>query len=463
MPDILLIVTIHPKCTTLGLLERYSTARHHIKFYYNASIAASYTLPESYTLPAKDYIYRACASIIQQHPVLSAFPVGEDTNETYFARLPEVDLDQPVSFQKRNSAFPGDGEKDIELEELLNVQHNTLFTAPLPHWRLCVLLDAESERCFTAAFVFHHGIADGTSAKAFHKTFLDALGTASDPSTETKRVVPAPSTPLLPNLEAVHPMTVTIPYMLSVLFKHKVYDWRNPGLFTGSEIRMPSKTNMRHMVIPKSISTAFKQSCRQNKTTITAALQVIIARGLFAQLPETATELQCNGAVSCRRWLPDIITDDSIGVWIQDYKETYARSTTLGDYFPWDEAMRSRKSIEDALSMQGKNASPNMLKYINNFHEELFMSSIGKPRKATYEISNVGFISPESDSSKPQIGRMFFSQSVSVTGCATEVSVVMGGDGCLVMAFCWQEGVLDDDLVVSAMDFVEKELHGLVQ
>lgn len=459
----LLIVSIHPKCTTLGLLERYSTSRHNIKFYYNAAIAASYTLPDSFTLPAKDYIYRACASLIQKHPILSAIPVGEDTNETYFARLPEVDLDQPVSFQKRSSAFPGENEKDIELEELLNIQHNTLFPAPRPHWRLSVLLDAENKRRFTAAFVFHHGIADGTSAKAFHKTFLEAMHTASEPSKETKRVVPSPSTPLLPNLEAVHPMTISIPYMASVLFKHKIWSWRDPGLWTGSEIRMPSQTKMRHLVIPQSLATVFKQTCRQNNTTITAALQVIVARALFAQVPDTVSQVQCSGALSSRRWLPDIITDDSIGVWIQDYNESYMRHDILGDSFPWDEAKRSRKTIEGVLSLQGKNASPNMLKYINDFHQELFMSSIGQQRKATFEMSNVGFLSAGSDSSKPQVGRMLFSQSASVTGCATEVSVVMGGDGCLVLAFSWQKGVLDDDLVSSSMEFVEKELHGFAQ
>lgn len=463
MTDIFLNVPIRPKRTTLGLLERYSTARHNIKFYYNAAIAASYTLPDSFTLPAKDYIYRACDSLIQKHPILSAIPVAEDTNETYFARLPEVDLDQPVSFQERTSAFPGSNEKDTELEALLNVQHNTLFTAPLPHWRLCVLLDAENERRFTAAFVFHHAIADGTSAKAFHKSFLEALRTASEPSTETKRVVLSPSTPLLPNIEAVHPMTLTIPYMVRVLFKHKIWSWRDPGLWTGSEILMPSPTNMRHMVIPQSVATAFKQSCRQNSTTITAALQVIVARALFAQVSDAVSQVQCGGALSSRRWLPDIITDDSIGVWIQDYNESYMRSNITGDSFPWDEAKRSRKTIENVLSLQGKNASPNMLKYINDFHQELFMSSIGQQRKATFEMSNVGFLSNGSDSSEPQVGRMLFSQSASVTGCAIEVSVIMGGDGCLVMAFSWQKGVLDDDLVSSTMESVEKELHGLVQ
>ena len=450
-----------------GRLEKYSTARHPIKFYLNAAVAATYTLPDTFNFPTKDYIYKSCASAIQQHPILSAIPVGEDTNEPYFARLPEVDLDHTVSFQKRNSEFPDEDKKDIELEALLNVQHNTPFSAPLPHWRVCVLLDTENDRRFTAAFVFHHALADGTSGKAFHKTFLGALHTIAESSLETKRVVTSPTMPLLPNLEAIHPMTVSIPYLATTLFKEKIWSWKDPGLWTGSEIRIPLETHMRHIVISKSVTTALKVICRQHSTTMTAALQVLFARALFAQVPEAVSQVKCSGPLSPRRWLPDIITDGSIGVWIQDYSELYMRTSLAADSFPWDEAARSRRTIENVLSLQGKNASVNLLKYINDYQQDLFISKIGQQRGSTFEMSNVGIFSAASaglasDSSKPQIGRMLFSQCASVSGSAIEVSVITGGDGCMVLAFSWQKGVVDDELVSSAIESTKKELHDLV-
>lgn len=377
-------------------------------------------------------------------------------------------MDQSVTFQKRKSAFPDGDEKDIELEALLNVQHNTPFSAPLPHWRLCILLDPENERRFTAAFVFHHGIADGTSGKAFHKTFLETLHTAAESSAETKQVVTSPTVPLLPNFEAVHPMTLSIPYIAGVLFKEKIWSWREPGLWTGSEIRIPLETHMRHIVIPKSVAAAFKQICRPHNTTITAALQVLFARALFVQVPEAVSQITCNGPLSTRRWLPNIITDDSIGVWIQEYNESYMRTSLAGDSFPWDEATRSRQTIESVLSLQGKNSSTNLLKYVNNYHQELLMPKVGQLRGNTFEMSNVGIFpaavgGSTSNFSKPQIGRMLFSQCASVIGSAIEVSVITGGDGCMVLAFSWQQGVVEDELVSSAIESIEKELHSLVQ
>lgn len=448
-----------------GRLEQCSTARHHLKFYFNVAVAATYTFPETFTLPVKDYIYRACEAVIQQHPILSAIPVGENTQEPYFVRLPEVDLDRSIVFQKRCHAFPEGDEKDAELETFLNIQHNTPFSPPLPHWRLCILVDEANERRFTAAFVFHHAIADGTSGKAFHKAFLGASQSASISTAETKSVIPSPSTPLLPNVEAVHPMPLSIPYLAIALFREKIWSpAKDLGLWTGSKVRVPLETQMQHIVIPKPLAIAFKESCREYNTTITAALQIMVARSFFTHLPTTFSQIQCSGALSTRRWLPEsIITDDSIGVWVQDYHECYSRNDLTTDFFPWDRATQSRQTIQDVLSLQGKNASPNLLKYVNDIHQELFLSKIGQQRKSSFEMSNVGaFASGSIDTAKPQIGRMLFSQSASVTGSAVEVSVVSGGDGCLVLAFSWQKGVVEADFVKAVIENTEKELHTLV-
>ena len=446
-------------------MEQYSTARHHLKFYFNAAISATYTLPDPFTLPVRDYVYRACEFVIKKHPILSAIPIGEDTNEPYFARLPEVDLEHPISFQNRNHAFPEANGVDVELEALLNVQHNTPYSAPFPYWRLCVLIDTANERRFTAAYVFHHAISDGTSGKVFHRAFLEGLHTAAT-SAETRQVVSSPEMPLLPNLEAVHPMPLSLPYLATVLFREKVWSSRDPGLWTGSEIRVPLETQMRHIVIPKSVATSLKNCCRQHNTTITAALQTIISRSFFTHLPTNFSKLQCQSALSTRRWLPDIINEDSMGVWVQDFDETYTRDDLTGEPFPWAEATRTRQTIENVLSLEGKNASPNLLKYVNDYQQTL-LSKIGKQRGSSLEVSNVGVFTSDlasSDSSeRPQIGRMLFSQCASLTGSAVEVSAITGVDGCMVLAFSWQTEVVELELISAVIESTEKELHSLAQ
>lgn len=454
------------RLTVSGRLEQYSTARNPLGFYYNVAVAATYTLPES-SLSIKDYVYRACEAAIFQHPILCAIPVGEDTKEPHWARLPEIDLGRSVSSQKRSHPFPGEDEKDDELEKLLNIQHNIAFSPPLPYWRVCLLLDAGNKRRFTAAFVFHHAVGDGTSGKAFHKSFLEGLHAVTESSAETRQVISSPTMPLLPSIEEIHPMTLTIPYLATTLFKEKVWSWRDPGLWTGSEIRVPLETQMRHIVIPKSLATSFRHACRRNNTTITAALQTIVSRAVFTHIPDNFTQLKCNGPLSSRKFLPDIVTDDSIGVWIQDYNEFYSRDDVMLDSFPWSEAQRSRRTIESTLSLQGTNASPNLLRYVNDFHQELFLSKVGKQRGSSFELSNIGVFAPglnlNDDPSKPHIGRMIFSQCASVTGCAVEISVISGGDGCLVLALSWQTGVVEEGLASSVIETVEKEVHELAQ
>jgi hypothetical protein len=388
--------------------------------------------------------------------------VGEDSKEPYFARLPEIDLEKSVSFEKRSHDFPGTDEPDSELETLLTTQHNTPFTPPLPYWRLCVLTDATNERRFTAAFVYHHAIGDGTSGKAFHKTFLQALheAAASVGPEEAKTVITPPQVPLLPTSEAVHPLPVSIFYLATTLFKEKVWPSSDPGLWTGSEIIVPLETQVHHIVFPEHVTLALKDRCRQNNTTITAVLETAIARSLFARLPEKFTSVKCTGAMSTRRWLPDVITDDSMGVWVQDFEDTFSRNGVTSDSFPWEEARRARQTIENVLSLKGKNAHPNLLKYVNDVHD-LFLSKVGKARKSSFEVSNVGVLAADQDPTKPQIGRMVFSQSASVTGNAFEISVITGGDRCMVLAFTWQTHVVELDLMSVVIDSIRTELVNL--
>lgn len=427
------------------------------------AVTASYSLPESFTLPVKDYIYKACETLIGQHPVLSAIPIGEDTKEPYFARLPEIDLSAPVSFQARTGPFPGLDEADSELDAVLKAQHNTPFEAPSPHWRLHVLTDPAENRRFTAAFVFHHAIGDGTSGKAFHRTFLQALRSIAPLAPgEAQQVIRSPQSPLLPNVEELHSLPLSIPYLAGVLFREKIWSPTDPGLWAGSEVRLPLETNVRHVVIPKPVASSFRDGCRQQETTITAALQTLVARAILTHVPDRFTHVHLSGAMSTRRWIPDTITDDSIGVWVQDYSEEYTRQAVTSETFPWAEAKRSRETIEKVLQLQGKNAGPNLLKYVGDFHEELYRSKVGKPRKASFEVSNIGALGVgEQEAERPQIGRVVFSQSASVTGSAIEVSVASGGDGCLVLAFTWQADVVDNTLISSIIDQATGEVHGV--
>lgn len=434
-------------------------------------MAATYTLPEpepeteTYSLPLKDYIYKACETQIAQHPILSAIPLNEDKNDTYFARLPEVNLEQCVSFQERKTSAPSaEDERDEELDEVFEAQHSAPFSAPLPYWRLCVLTDPNYARRFTAVFVYHHAVGDGGSGPAFHRTFLRALADAKSLSaSDVKTVIPSPDAPLLPNVEQVHPMPMSIFFVLREWFKSKFWKpARDPGLWTGSKVTRPLETNVKHVVLSKRDTAALLDACRKNNTTITGAVQALLASAMFAHLPETVTKLRCEGAISSRRWLnDDRITDDSLGVWVQDYADHYLRSSFAKQHgFPWAEARRAKKHLHDILASKGKNAGMYLLKYVSDY-QALFQDKLDKERGASFEVSNIGVFRGSGEDGGPRIGRMVFSQSASVAGPAFEVSVITGGDGCLVLTVGWQKGVVEDELIEAVIAAVRKELVGL--
>ncbi|EKV09915.1 hypothetical protein PDIG_28030 [Penicillium digitatum PHI26] len=421
----------------------------------------------SFLLSIKDYIYQACEAAITEHPSLSAIVADDHTQDPYFVRLPEICLDQVVSFQDWKPgllATEADGEPtpDLDLQTLLATQHNTPFRASNPLWRACVLLDIEDKRQFTVAFVYHHAIGDGTSGKAFHRTFLRALG-AINSSNQTKSIIKSPRLPLLPNIEHVHPMSLSLFYLAKKIFQAKVYSRRPAGLWTGSKVLIPSQTRLRLVPFSKLLVAAIRDRCRQKGTTITALLQTIVARSLFARIPPEFTQLVCTGALSSRRWLPEIITDESMGVWVQDYEETYSRAAVAPSdgSFPWAEARRSRKTIESVLSRRGGNASTSLLQFVDDFQQELCLSKVGKDRDKSFEVSNVGVLDPQTNPDLPSINGMVFSQCASVMGNAIEVSAVTGGDGCLVLAVSWQQGVVEADLINEVVESIKQELNSL--
>jgi hypothetical protein len=441
-------------------LEQYSTARHQIGFYLNVIVAATYELPDIFTLPVKDYVYRACAALIAEHPVLSAIPAADDTQRPYFVRLPQIDLDQVVtSHQRQTTSGTEDGEPvpDHDLQVLIEEQHNAGFSAPNAYWRLCILSDGDSERKFTAVYVFHHALGDGGSGKAFHQGFLRALNTAEE--RETKALIQSPNLPLLPNIESLHSMPLSFFFLTKKIFQAKIYSRRDPGLWTAGPIQKPTKTRIRLLPFSKSVVTSLRDRCRKEQTTITAVLQTVIARSLFAHIPAAYSSLACTGALSCRRWLPDVISDDVMGVFVQDFEETYTRSATSPDSFPWEEARRSRQTIEAALKREGKDAGPNLLKFVNDYQQELCLSKLGRDRDKSFEVSNIGAVRSESDPKKPAIKGMVFSQCASVIGNALGFSVITGGDGCCVVSISWQEGVVEESLAEAAIASVGDELR----
>ncbi|CAG8062497.1 unnamed protein product [Penicillium olsonii] len=425
-------------------LEADCALRHDMHFYENAAVSATYHMEHPFSEVTQLLIRKACQDLVEQHPILSTFPWKDDEGKLVYRRSSEIDLTKMIFVHERKMKKSDIKEEDSELETLLQVQHNLSFSPPLPFWRLCILHDPLDNTEFTACFVFHHSIADGTSGMIFHASFLRALENCKSKDDLGSGLFEPKEQPLLPSLEDLAPKgSYGVNTTSKIVESESVSE---SSVWKGASIMPPSDTQIRLMTIDNMASSSLAQRCRAESTTVTAALQTIIACALLS--PNTP--------------------QDSIGVWIGEIKDEYHReATTAHSEFPWDEARRSRQTIEATLSRVFNDHVSSMKEFDYDKNEKSLLSKIGQSRGSTFELSNIGRLPTkdlENGGSKfPFIGRMFLSQACSVSGSAVEISVVTGGDGCLTLTFAWQTGVVSADLMDSVRASVLNKIHEITQ
>lgn len=182
-------------------------------------------------------VFAALRQLISAHPILSAIPVGEHTTAPYFVRVPSINLRTCVQFIPRQTPLPRDGERDEEYDALTTTQHNTDFKddyGSKPFWRLLILHVSDSATTeFTASWVYHHAIADGSSGLVFHRHFLAPLQSGlSSLDINLDPIVKSPATPLLPPLEKLHPLPISFWFLFKTLWGMWFPSSRK-GLWTG--------------------------------------------------------------------------------------------------------------------------------------------------------------------------------------------------------------------------------------
>jgi len=465
------------KLRPCGRLETYSTARHSLGYYNNVALAATY-VSSSPPQSRENSVYVALKQVIAKHVNLSAIPLNEDKSysDVYFARLPSIDLRTCVELRERKKPMPKDGEVDEELDELFKEQHNRNFKDGLgskPFWRLAVLTSSTDTFKFTAAWVFHHALADGASALLFHETFLNALNNEG-PNLDASPVVKSPTIPLPPPFEEQHPMTISWPFFLNAVAKSllpSIFDKHPAKLWTGSnipsELTRAPRFHSRTIVLSADTTKRLAQLSRNQGVTITATLQALLAATLFANIPSNDFDkVKIAAPISMRPFLQNVPADQMTNA-ISSYDFKHHRppaapqKTGALQYFSWPEAIAVKSSIQAAVAKAGCDNPIALLKYVSNMHD-FFTSNLGKPRVPSAELSNIGVYKPKSEG-EWRIGRMTFSQCANPTAAALNVNVVTGGDGNASLNVSWCEGAVEEGLAGKVMEGLEEGIVGLVE
>jgi hypothetical protein len=375
-----------------------------------------------------------------------------------------------VTFVQRRRPYTSYGGRDIELDSLLETPHNEPFenTAnDAPFWRLMILTprDPGGDHTFTASFIFHHAICDGTSGLTFHKDFLAALNTA--PKLLKSPIIKPPTTPLLPPLEKLHPFPVSCKKLLSAFFVSKFQ--RIPrGIWAGGPVNNKSARRFQSLTLTPHRSSRFFRLCKEKRTTVQATLQTLVATCLFQVLPDKFTRLKCLVPVSLKRWFgKEQIGEDVMGVYLSGPEDAYSRACLPTDNFSWDEARRSRETVAQYLENKGRDDVVGLFRYIGVF-ERFCWSKVGRARDESFEVSNIGKFKPrevvtaEGDGLEWKMGRVVFSQSAGTLHAAVCISVVTGADGGLTLGFAWQERVVQKDVIEGLIAAVEKMIGDMV-
>lgn len=447
---------------------------HHRRMFYNVAVTSSYVI----TAPIialdesrfKDLIWKSCATVISETPSLAVIPDDETAVYPSLVRLPEIDLERCVIFEENisvRSSPCGNANNTLELDKFLQRQHNMSFSTDAPWWKLFILNARLKKDAidFSACFIYSHSIGDGMSGVAFHAKFSEAITIhflLHAPPIDSK--VLTSSKPLLPPQEGLNPFPVSILFILKTLINEFWPSKPDPTLWAGNVIKMPLISRYRSIRIPKDNTTNILALCKSHGVTITVFLQELVAKSLFRLLPEKYTVLRSVIAVSTRRWMNGAVRDDDMGLFVTALLKMHHRASVSDTLqVDWEQILQSKLELQRFIDTNGKNIFTGLFFLLKNWHKYL-QAQVGKNRSLSFEISNLGtphrLDRAKNENVKVHSGEMLFSQTISVIDSAIEISAVTGGDGCLAMGFSWQEGVVEEEIIVHLSRDIEKYLRG---
>lgn len=445
---------------------------HSLGYYYNVSMTARYTSPPGQRL-TRQVLFSALEAVIGVQAPLGLTILDEDTAQPRFARLRSIDLDQAVSFIRL--AGQSEEAQQEEFDQIFAKQHSMSFRrlGQLPVWRVLVIepekYDATA-RGVDVSFVYHHAIGDGGSGQAFHMALLKALddlppaAAATAGEMQTPYVITPPPLPLLGPLETLVPLPLSFTYLLRTLWTRAWFPRTPPPTFwCGAPIhiaRSGLKTTFRTLSFPAHTVAPVLAACRAEKTTVTALLQVLIARCFFGALPaESTSALSSSIAVNLRRFMPAPVTDETMGVFVCSVSSKHSRAA-FGRTSVWELARGCRKELESRVRAGTRNADVGVLRHLSDF-EAHFRGRLGKRHEFSFEISNLGvFKGRGAGAGRWNIPtRVVFSQSANVASCPVDFSVISVKGGDLVIALSFQEGGAEPELMRRVLDGLKSEVE----
>jgi hypothetical protein len=475
-------------------MERFNIARNYLDFYNKVQVAATYTAPRSILLDTsknkngfRGLIFSALAETLQTQPILGVTMEDEASPKPRWRRLENINLNDIVKFI--------DEDPHVNSDPWIQAGHRQPLERreELSLWRVVIAVqdsaltaaDLKSNSfSFTLAFYCHHAIGDGLSVAGFHLTFLDALNLLLDNPTMVhfSSIIPVPKLPLLPTMEESTPLLISWSFILQKVFKTYIYnpidtlEWTGP-IISPSATRPPI-TNLQSFTLSPLMVNKLVSRCREEKTSITALIMVLIARQIAAMYPTHAhfkATVPCSlrkfsghsqrdmavitsniqpcfssepitpsGYISCRA--PSLPTGKDLN-----------RESQVKDDELWD-STRACKEFLDQKSASPKDQNVGLLSYATDFSKFL-LGKLGMKREHAFEFSNIGVVdggipaSPgnmaegagQKGKSRVTFDNVAFSGSICTYSEPFCISAATARNGYMNIAVRWEPCVVSDE------------------
>lgn len=472
-------------------MERFNILRNYVGFYHSVGVAAAYTTPGSLLHSfgsVANLVYASLAEIVSKQPILGVTLEDEGTPEPRWVRLETID------FRKIVKIVDGDPRSNLEvyLQDFYRAPFKTYKELPL--WRVIVVNSPESAKdadhgsvSFTIGFFCHHGVGDGLSAGAFHLHFRDVL---SDLLTGKGRLLAAdpvmtvPKKPLLPNLEMKTAFPLSIWYILKEVITNLVYSSEDPLHWAGPRIDAntprPPLSNLRNIFLPHSIVSRLVSKCRDQRTTFTCLVNILIARKLSVMYP-SYSRFTSSIPISLRKFTQH--TNRDMGCYVSECTPYFSSEpnppsgyiscrTNPADHDSQDKALwessRICRSFIDAASASTKDTPVGLLKFVAKDYPKFFLGKIGKQRVSSFEVTNIGVLDGGLSETGGVQGKATFDRVVFSSGTRTygppynfHLATAKNGDLCINLT--WEVDVVKDQDAQESLRWLETELKSLAK
>ncbi|KAL5443708.1 hypothetical protein PMIN06_008621 [Paraphaeosphaeria minitans] len=461
------------KLRAAGKLEEMAAVAHELDLYTTAGFSVHYAPSQAVSgSDPEALIYRALAQTLRAQPTLFAVPIVREGAETYFARLPSIDLRQVTTFVARAKGVPGpgDGGRDAELDAVLQEQVNLNFKSEagiLPVWRFIALYDGPEKLGFTANFMAHHAIADGASFQILHREFHKALhdlfsssSLSSSPTSQAEThveyvVSPKDSDVIGPPIEAIHSLQLPEPApQPDEEASPKFNDW------LGNPPSLPNSTGYTTLTLTPAAVASWTRECRKNKVAPPAGLNALLTRSIYAALPAATESMDVNIPVDVRGSLPPAAVDGVMGNFFDAFRIRVLRSDFASDGKEdgteglgaiWPSAKKVARETRAYFSRTTADGEAILniagLRNVPDLHA-LLTSLITGPRSEALELAYIGPHVPYSsgETLRWDAGKATVSRCAFALGACLQMTVVLHAEG-MTIGFAWPRAAIEERLV----------------